>query len=527
MRPSLLLFLAPFILTADDAVSRWWSHVAFLADDSLEGRATGSAGHRKAAEYVADQLKRAGFAPCGSTGYLQAVPLESRRVVADKSVLELVRDGQPAVALRLGSDATLGARSRRGEHDAALAFAGYGLSIPSHDYDDLAGVDLKGKVAVYISGSPSHLPGPIRAHFSSTAVRNRALLAAGAVGVLAIPNPKTSDVPWARSVLSWNRATLAIRRGSPELTNPEPAVGASLNPELAGMLFDKTSGTVEELFELAAAGKLLPKVELRGRLRARVEIEESLLSSDNVCGILTGSDPRLKTEHVVLTAHLDHLGKAGVINGDAVYNGTMDNASGIATMIEAAHALGGARPKRSIAVVAVTAEENGHLGSRFFVEQALHDKKTLAANINMDMFLPIHAMKLWMVLGLDESTLRAPLERVAERLGLRLQADPEPHRNRFIRSDQYSFIRRGVPSVALKVGYEAGSPEATLQREWTRTRYHAPSDDLAQPVDRAAAVLFTRAVTELTREVANQPERPEWNESSYFRRFATPAAQQP
>ena len=144
---------------------------------------------------------------------------------------------------------------------------------------------------------------------------------------------------------------------------------------------------------------------------------------------------------------------------------------------------------------------------------------SIVANINMDMFLPIYPMRLWMVLGLDESTLRQPLESVARRLNLTLQPDPEPQRNRFIRSDQYSFILKGVPSVALNVGYAPGSPEEKIQKEWTATRYHAPSDDLAQPVDREAATLFTRVLIELAREVADQPDHSRWNDTSFFRRF--------
>ena len=198
----------------------------------------------------------------------------------------------------------------------------------------------------------------------------------------------------------------------------------------------------------------------------------------------------------------------------------MDNASGIATLIEVARALRArqAKPARNIVFVAVAGEEKGMLGSKYYAAHPTEPE--VVANINFDMFLPLHELKLVLALGLDESTLRAPLVEVSHRLGLAVQPDPEPQRNRFIRSDQYSFIQRGIPALALKFGYELNSPEHEIQKQWIATRYHAPSDDLTQPVAKQAAVQFNRLIEELALTVANQRERPRWNDSSFFRRFA-------
>jgi Zn-dependent M28 family amino/carboxypeptidase len=298
-------------------------------------------------------------------------------------------------------------------------------------------------------------------------------------------------------------------------------VNANVNPASAERLFTGSGHTFADLVALAGERKPLPRFALPAMLRARVSLESTAIESDNVAALLPGSDPALAREHVVLTAHLDHVGIGAAVNGDRIYNGAMDNASGIATLIEVARQLATAtsRPKRSVLFVAVTAEEHGLLGSRYFAGQPTVPKSSIVANINMDMFLPLFPMKSVMVLGLDESDLGDRVREVAARSGLVVGADPEPHRNRFTRSDQYSFIRQGVPALALKVGFEPGSPDAAIDARWTKERYHQPADDLQQPMDLGAAVTFTQFVSALSAEVANHPARPHWKASSFFKRF--------
>ena len=215
--------------------------------------------------------------------------------------------------------------------------------------------------------------------------------------------------------------------------------------------------------------------------------------------VLPGNDPRLKDEYVVFSAHLDHLGIGKPINGDSIYNGAMDNASGVAALLDVAAMLKetGTRLRRSVLFVAVTGEEKGLLGSRFFANSPTVDPKMIVADINTDMFLPLFPLKKLTIYGLDESELGGDAAAVAESLGIAPQADLEPKRNIFIRSDQYSFIRRGIPSLALKVGYDKGSPEERVVKKWLTERYHAPSDDLAQPVDKQAAGAFDALVAKL------------------------------
>jgi Zn-dependent M28 family amino/carboxypeptidase len=252
-------------------------------------------------------------------------------------------------------------------------------------------------------------------------------------------------------------------------------------------------------------------------------VQRGEVESQNVVGILRGSDPKRRDEFVVLSAHLDHLGIADPpVNGDRVYNGAMDNASGVAAILEIATRLhdAGTKPARSLLFVAVTGEEKGELGSRYFAAHPTVDRSRIVADINLDMFLPLYALKVIEVQGLTESTLGDQVRAAAKGLGVEVQTDREPEQNRFIRSDQYSFIRQGIPALAFKFGYEFGSPEEKIRRDWVRDRYHKPSDDLGQPVDAAAASLFDHVIANLIQRVADDQARPKWNDDSFFKRFA-------
>ena len=499
---------------------RWWAHVKALADDSMEGRETGSAAHRRAAEYVAAQFKKAGLEPAGTDGFMQAVKLKTRRILEDRSSLALVRNGtsQP---LSLGEDATISARSDPAPSiDAPLVFVGYGLKIPEMTFDDLAGLDLSNKIVVYLAGSPSNIAGPLRAHYQSAGERWAALKHAGVVGTVSIANPKSMDIPWARSTLARLKPAMALADSMLD-EDAGQQLAVTMNPAHADKLFEGSGHTFQELLALADAGKPLPRFALPARLHATVAVERSEVESQNVAGILRGTDPARRREYVVLSAHLDHLGVGEPINGDRIYNGAMDNASGVAAVVEVANEIHelGERPARSILFLAVTGEEKGLLGSRYFAAHPTVPPASIVANVNTDMFLPLFPLKTLMVLGLDESDLGVDIRAVAAQFGLGVQSDPEPQRNRFIRSDQYSFIRAGVPALAMKVGYEAKTPEAETARKWTAERYHAPSDDLDQPIDMSAAGKFVEVLHAVAVRVANRPDRPKWNDDSFFKRF--------
>jgi Zn-dependent M28 family amino/carboxypeptidase len=505
---------------------RAWEDVKVLAADDMEGRRSGTPGHRRAAEYVAKQFAAAGLAPGGDDGYLQRVNLESRTIREDKSSLELVtpRGAQP---LELGGDAIFTLRGNFAPKvDAPMVFVGHGLRLPQYGHDDLADVSLRGKVVVYISSAPKTVPGAAGAHFGSASERWKQYHAAGAVGIVAIPNPFAMDLPWERFAAT--RTDPQMRLAPPAVDQfPDMQIATLYNPARIGRLLEGTNQQEQALLDAIKEGGALPRFDLAVRVRATIAAESTSATSENVVGVLRGSDPALAGEYVTLSAHLDHLGTSEG-EGDRLHNGAMDNATGIATLIDVARALQATRdkPRRSVAFVAVTAEEMGLLGSRAYAEHATAGGTKLVANINSDMFLPLYPMKHVVVFGLDESSLGEEARAVSAELGIETLADPQPQRNRFIRSDQYSFIRVGVPALALKIGYAPGSPQEAIDQQWFKERYHAPSDDLAQPVDYGALGLYSEYMQRLTLRIANATAPPAWKESSVFAslRKAAPAA---
>ncbi len=514
-----LLVSATTLSAADGPAAKWWAHVSFLADDAMNGRDTGSAEHKKAAAYVAAEFKRVGLKPGGTKGYLQPVSFRSRRIVEEQSSLVLVRQGGAAEPVVLGDEATFSMRIEPAPSvEAPIMFAGYGLQVPEAKHDDLAGLDLKGKIVLHLTGGPSSIPGPLLAHYQS--VRWEYLQKTGALGVLSIQNPKGQDIPWDRSKLTRFMPSLAIADPTLDETRGQQ-VAVTINPDRAEKFFTGAPHTFKELLALSNEGKVLPRFPIPASARVKVTIDAKPVESDNVVGILSGTDPQLGNEYVAVSAHLDHLGVGQQADGDRIYNGAMDNASGIATLLQtaaAAAAKGGF--KRSVIFVAVTAEEKGLLGSRYFANRPTVRAAGIVANLNTDMFLPLFPMKSLVVQGLEESDLADDLRRVARPLGIEVLSDPEPERNAFTRSDQYSFIKTGVPALSLKVGFARNSPEHQLVRRWRTERYHAPSDDLAQPIDRQAAEDFGKVYVAVVEAVANRATRPAWNRDSFFRRFA-------
>lgn len=507
----------------DQTSKRWFAHVEALANDGMEGRNTGSPAHKRAAEYVAAQFRKAGLEPAGAGGYIQPVALRTRRIVEAQSSLALVKDGK-AEPLTLGDAANISMRVEPAPSlEAPLVFVGYGLKIPERNIDDFAGVSMKGAVVVYISATPRSLPGPLQAHFGSAGERWKMYKAAGAIGTVSIANPKSMDIPWARSTLARLQPAMSLADASLEEA-PGQQLSVAMNPAHADKLFAGSGHTFQELLARVDAGQALPSFALPARLKAATKVERSDVESQNVAGILRGSDPRRRSEYVVVSAHLDHLGVGEPINGDRIYNGAMDNASGIAAILEVAAQLheSGARPARSILFAAVTAEEKGLLGSHYFAARPTVPRSSIVANLNTDMFLPLFPLKTLMVLGLDESDLGDDIRATAKAVGIGVQADQEPQRNRFVRSDQYSFIKVGIPALAMKVGYDPNSPEAAIAAKWTAERYHAPSDDLNQPIDLSAAGKYVEVVRDLAVRIANRTDRPKWNDASFFKRFATP-----
>jgi Zn-dependent M28 family amino/carboxypeptidase len=500
----------------------WWSHVKYLADDSLEGRDTGSEGLRKAQAYAVDQFKKAGLEPAGSDGFYQPVSFMQYELDETKSSLALVANGETK-PLSFADDAFF---STRATHEsvqvtAPLVFAGYGLKIPEKNLDELAGLDLKGKIVVYLAGSPSDIPAALASHYQTAAERWKSLKAAGAIGIVAIMNPSSMDIPWSRISVNRNHPSMDLA-GAEFNETPGEQLGVVFNPAAAESLFAGSGHTFAEIAALGKDRKPLPHFALATSLKADAKVLSKRVESANLVGKLPGSDPALKNEFVVLSAHIDHLGIGAPINGDKIYNGAMDDGSGSALVMDIAASLK-AHPeklKRSVIFLLVTAEEKGLLGSKYFAEHPTVPAKSIVADINVDMFLPIVPLKMLKILGLEESDLGTNAANIAQSMGIKPIADPEPLRNSFIRSDQYSFIKKGVPAVKIDVGFELGTPEQKIFKDWLTNRYHAPSDDVNQPVDLQAAATYEEFTRRLLISTADASSKPQWKTDSFFRRYA-------
>ncbi len=477
MKRTLLLLLAAAALLAADFAAEgnlWWAHIQYLAGDKLEGRNTGSEGYRQAVEYVAAQFERSGLKPAGTSGYRQPVKFETREVVAESSKLALVH-GEDVEPLALGADATLNARARLAPAlEAPMIFVGYGLSIPEAHFDELEGLNLRGKIAVYINAAgPVKADGNLTSHYSSGVERWATLHRAGAVGFASIMNPRmqTGTAPTvsgsdaaATPAGGEGRGNGAGRgagggggRGAaqPAVVLADAAlqetegqsVALTMTRRGADKFFTHSGHTYDEILALARTNAPLPKFEMNVSLRMQATVKRDSMEADNVAGMLTGSDPKLRDEYVIFSSHLDHLGPGRP--------GAMDNASGVASVLEVSRLMKetGAKPKRSIVFLAVTGEEKGELGSRYFAAHPTVPVHQIVADINLDMFLPLYPLKVLEVQGMAESSLGAQIKAAAEELGVRRtdrpRAGAEPLHPQ--RSVQFHTPRSALPGFQVRL----------------------------------------------------------------------------
>jgi Zn-dependent M28 family amino/carboxypeptidase len=509
--------LAP--LSRAERAAAWWSDVTTLSSDAMEGRQAGTPGYDRAAAFVVERLRRLGLEPAGSEGFYQRVELEEQFLDPATARVALDSEGAETV-LRVPEDLVVSRRAPLPQRiDAPLVFVGYGLHIPEAGHDDFAGVDLRGRIAVYVGGGPVEISGALKSH--ARAERARLLAERGAVGGIGISTPSQMEAPWSRSAASATQSGMYF--ADPEIRSvPGAFFEAGFNPAEAERLFARSGHRFSQIAALSDASRPIAGFDLRRSLRATLAPRTRRLASSNIVARLPGSDPRLRAEHVVLSAHLDGLGIGQPVNGDPVYNGALDNASGVAALLDVAAQIRRtrARHRRSLLFVFVTGEEKGLLGARYFSRRPTVPRQTLVADLNYDMALPLFPLTGITVIGAEESSIGADALAAAQAVGIPLIPDPFPNRNAFIRSDQYAFIEQGVPAAAFKFGFAAGTPAAEIERAWRESRYHAPSDDISQPVFREDEIRLHDYIAALALQIANADQRPRWNENSFFRRFA-------
>lgn len=510
-----IALIAASSVQAQRPAAAWWEHVVFLSDDALQGRAAGSEGHRKAAAYVSDHFQKLGLTPGVGGSYLQ--PVQLRAVTIDRAASSVaVIAGGRTQAFDLSKDMAINGRGTCGAVDAPLVFVGQGLHVPEVGHDDLAGQDLRGKIAVYVAGAPSNLTAPVVSHRQGAGERWRVLKERGVVGQIQIFNPHQAGADWMRTIDAAQQPTYGLAEGE---EFADRRLAATVHPDAAKAMFEGSGHNLDALLETVKGGQALPRFALTTSVRAQLRCSSTPSPSENVVALMEGSDPRLRNEVVVLSAHLDHVGQFGS-GEDTLYNGAMDNASGVASLIDIAARMRAAnfRPRRTIAFVAVTAEERNLLGSYCFARRPpFAAGMRMVANINLDMFLPIIPMKGLIAFGMEESSLQRDVEAAAASVGIVAERDPVPAQNIFIRSDQYNFVRVGVPSVMLLTGAAGDAETWKTWESWMRTHYHRPNDDIRQPVNFESAEMFQRALLTLVRRVGDADAAPSWNQNSVFR----------
>jgi hypothetical protein len=498
--------------------------VRFLADDLIEGREAGTRGFDLAALYVATQYRLIGLEPAGEDGsWFQRVPMVRGVREREGGRFTLARDGRtqefafeteflPAINFTAGS----------AEVTAPLVFVGQGVHAPELQHDDFAGVDVQGRIAVLLGNAPARFPVDQRAFHASASEKLRELERRGAVGAIFLGDPENeARRPWARDAPNWQRP--AMRRidaeGLPADDFPGLAVRASASVAVAEAIFAGSPYTAAEVFEQLQKGELRAfDLDAEATLATQARLDR--IESRNVVGRLPGGDARLAGEHVAFTAHLDHLGIGAPHGGDSIYNGAQDNAVGVATMLETARLLAAARrpPKRSMLFLALTAEEKGLLGAYHFASQPTVPPESLVANVNMDMPLLIGDVADVVPIGIEHSTLEAVARRAAAEAGLTLTPDPLPEEVVFVRSDQYPFVRQGVPAIYLKSGVTLrdGGDGLAAVKEFRSHRYHLPNDDLDQPIHWPAAAQLAHVNYRIALAIGNDPERPAWKQGNFF-----------
>jgi hypothetical protein len=486
----------------DAATAAWWAQTVALSNDSMEGRDTGTDAYERAAKYVADQFKAAGLKPAGDNGtFFQRVPMHQIALVEDKSSIEIITAAGKSTTLNFPTDITTVPREQPSLIEAPLVFLGYGL--PPAD------LDLKGKIAVFFNNTPADLIPADRETYTSR--RLRALAQAGVGAILSIDNPAAIEpFHWPAA---YARSDTLIGAPAPNTNAP---VLIRINPASLDALFAAYGHKSVEI--VTNGGKAAPLSTFPLNLTARIRLTSTSkdISSPNILAILPGSDPKLAPEYVALSAHLDGYGYGTPVLGDNLYNGTLDDSAYVALLTELAKDLQHKAPARSLLFCIFTGEEKGLLGSAYFTQHPTVPKENIVADLNLDQLRPIFPLNILTMEGLTDSTLGDTVRTVAAPFKIEIRPDLEPERNLFRRADNYNFVRIGVPIASFIFGYDKGSPEEVIYRDWYARRYHKPQDDIKTPIDWAAAGKFNRFYAALALAIANAPTHPHWLPSSPY-----------
>jgi hypothetical protein len=506
---------------------RFKAHVTFLADDLLEGREAGTRGHEIAARYIASQFEQLGVRPAGRDGsYFEAVELlDSELAAAPPSFVLKTPSG--AHVLKHGDTAIIAGSVGGGEGaiETPLVFVGYGVTDPAVGEDDYAGLDVRGKIVVALRDSPPGTDSEVGAYLASE--QPRVASEHGAVGIIRVLTRRTAKAfPWQMLVDDApNESTTWVgREGAPFDSSGGLKTTVSVKPTEAGWLFEGAPQTIDQVLDDAEKKGAVKGFPLKATAEIKVATRPRRYSSPEVIGAIEGADPQLKNEYVVLMAHADHIGVRRDGSGDRINNGALDNAAGVATLIEVAHGLQTAptRPRRSVLIVANTAEEKGLVGADAFAHNPTVPVERITAAVDLDMPMLLYDFTDVVAYGASHSTLRGTFEKAAADMGVKLSPDPFPEQAIFVRSDHYPLAKRGVPAVMLATGMANGG--AAAWEMFLANTYHKPSDDLSQPIVWKAGARFAELTYRAVRLLADADTRALWYAGDYFGNLFAPRA---
>ena len=492
--------------------------ITYLADDKLKGRQPGTEGFKMAADYVSAKLKSYHVEPAGENGsWLQQVRL--RKSVTTDGSISISKDNQ-VHNLAYGTDAVIFPDPVKKDNkvEGDIVFAGFGISDAGLNYDDYKGLNVDGKIVLVLRGAPESFPSSVASHSMDLITIQKNAAAHGAAGVIVgISNPAAHLPNLTRGIFSVTdeKGNIVVSRSySSDKIKLLAVVNADVFKEL-------TAGkNAEEIISGLKAGKE-QSFATSYRVKASYQSAWQDINSFNVVGKIPGSDPKLRNEYVVHSAHLDHLGIGTPVQGDSIYNGAHDNASGVASLLQIAKIYSNLRhkPKRSILVVMVTAEELGELGSGYFAHHPTVPIKNIVADVNTDMPTIIAPLLSVTALGAEHSSLQKQVDEAAAQLDITVEPDPEPKENRFVRSDQYSFVVQGIPALHIKYGSKTTDGKNNLNEfvaQWRAKYYHKPQDDINGIFDFDAGRKYAQLNFLIGYLVANNSERPQWNKGDIF-----------
>lgn len=501
------------------------SHLFFLADDLLEGRDTGSRGHDIAALYIATEFAKYGLTPAGTDGFMQDVQFRKSLLVQESPEFTITTD-EGSTSLSYPKQYLMGPSllAETSAIEAEMVFVGYGIVADELEHNDYDGMDVDGKIVVTLAGKPASFPSEEGAHFASGYQKNKYAAERGAVGVITVTTPKNEKVRPYQSRLSYiHTPSMAWLQedGTPANRFEQLKGGAYLSEGAAKILFKDAPRSLEDIYADLEEDKSPAGFALKGRVSLSRKSQHEQISSPNVIGMLEGSDPELKNEYVVYSAHSDHIGFSKTVKKDNINNGAMDNASGTAVMLETARLFSemDTKPKRSILFVSVTGEEKGLLGADYFARNPTVPVENMVANVNLDMPILTYEFADVIAFGASHSDLKESVAQAAANADIKLSADPWPEQALFTRSDHYAFVKQGVPAVFMVPGLTSKDPDVDGSKvfgQFLSTHYHKPSDDINQPFNWDAARTFTQVNAQIGLTLANQEKRPAWNEGDFF-----------